>query len=140
LETIWFKACDPGGLCDSNEAIFTVLVSGTEDEDSSLTRPADFSLKQNYPNPFNLKTHVTYSISMPGKIKLTIYDLLGRRVRTLSDEHQTPGSKSLHWDGKDDQGNTVATGIYFYRLEAVSLEGMNQMVHTSETKKMLLLK
>jgi hypothetical protein len=131
LETIWFKACDPGGLCDSNEAIFTVLVAGVDDEDSSLSRPFDFLLNQNHPNPFNLKTNISYSVAMPGKIKLTIYDLLGRRVRTLSDEHQTPGNKSIDWDGTDDEGNTVASGIYFYRIQAGDF---------AQSKKMVLMK
>ncbi|MFH1337013.1 MAG: T9SS type A sorting domain-containing protein, partial [Candidatus Zixiibacteriota bacterium] len=131
LETIWFKACDPAGLCDSNQASFTVLVSGVTDEDSSLSGPFVFLLNQNHPNPFNLQTNITYSVSTPGRVNLTIYDLLGRRVRTLADENQTPGEKSLDWDGKDDKGNTIASGIYFYRLEAGQL---------SNTKKMLLLK
>ena len=131
FEAIWFKACDPSGLCDSNRAIFTVLVSGVTDEDTSLSGPLDFSLSQNHPNPFNSNTNITYSLSSPGRIKLTIYDLLGKRVKTLADESQTPGNKSFDWDGTDDRGNTVASGIYFYRLEAGPL---------SETKKMLLLK
>jgi C1A family cysteine protease len=140
LETIWFVACDPGGLCDSNEAIFTVLVSGVEEEDSSKSEPADLCLNQNHPNPFNLNTHIGYSLSTPGRIKLTIYDLLGRRVRTLSREHQTPGRKSIDWDGTDEEDNTVGSGIYFYRLEAQSLGEENRTIHFSETKKMLLLK
>ncbi len=131
FETIWFKACDPEGLCDSNRVIFTVLVSGIDDEDTLMSRPLDFSLSQNHPNPFNSNTNISYSVPMPGQIKLTIYDLLGRRVRTLTDEHQTPGNKSIDWNGTDDQGNTVATGIYFYRIEAGEF---------TETKKMLMLK
>ncbi len=140
LDTIWFEACDTGGLCDSNLAIFTVLISGIEDEDSAQSEPAGFSLSQNHPNPFNPNTDITYSLPLPGKIRLTIYDLLGRRVRTFSDEHQTPGRKSIGWDGRDDQGNAVASGIYFYRLEAQSLAQVNPPIHFSETKKMLLLK
>jgi hypothetical protein len=131
LDTIWFKACDPGGLCDSDEAIFTVLVSGVTDKDSSLSGPPEFLLNQNHPNPFNLKTNITYSVSVPGKITLVIYNLLGRRVRTLADEHQTPGNKSLDWDGTDDKGNTVSSGIYFYKIKAGEF---------TESKKMVILK
>jgi hypothetical protein len=62
FETIWFKACDPGGLCDSNQATFTVQLStDVADEDSSVSSSADFLLSQNHPNPFNLKTSITYS-------------------------------------------------------------------------------
>jgi flagellar hook assembly protein FlgD len=77
---------------------------------------------------------------MASKIKLTIYDLSGRRVRTLADGCQTAGYQSLDWDGNNDEGNEVASGIYFYRLEAETLPGMNHVVHTTETRKMLLLK
>jgi C1A family cysteine protease len=131
LETIWFKACDPAGLCDSNQASFTVLVSGVDDEDSALSGPLVFTLHQNHPNPFNLQTNITYCVSTTGRVNLTIYDLLGRRVRTLVDENQNPGEKTVDWDGRDDKGNTVASGIYFYKIETGEF---------TETKKMMLLK
>jgi len=130
-ETIWFKVCDPGGLCDSNEASFTVVGTESADEDSLLLGSADFFLNQNYPNPFNLKTNITYSLATGGKIKLTIYDLLGKRVKTLVDQYQSQGCKSFDWNGTNDRGNGVASGIYFYRLEAEQF---------TETKKLLLLK
>jgi C1A family cysteine protease len=140
FETIWFKACDPGGLCDSNEAIYTVLVSGLEDEDSLSLRPSQFFLDQNHPNPFNLHTNLTYSLPTACKVKLTIFDLSGRKVKILEDRYQTSGYKSLVWDGTNDEGNTVASGIYFYRLEIEPLAGMNDAVRKVQTKKMLLLK
>ena len=93
--------------------------------------PVTWSLSQNHPNPFNLKTNITYSVSVAGKIRLTIYDLLGRRVKTLVDYHQTPGQKSFDWDGTDDKGNVVASGIYFYRIEAGAF---------TDSKKMVILK
>ena len=105
--------------------------SAVPDGDTLLLRSAEFLLDQNCPNPFNLKTNITYSLPMASKIKLTIYNPLGKRVRTLIDEYQTPGYKSFDWDGTDDKGNVVASGIYFYQLEA---EGFTR------TKKSLLLK
>jgi C1A family cysteine protease len=131
FEAIWFKACDPKGLCDSNRVIFTVLVSGVDDEDTLMSGPLDFGLSQNHPNPFNSNTNITYSVSSSGRIKLIIYDLLGKRVKTLADESQLPGNKSLDWDGTDDYGNPVASGIYFYKIVAGEF---------TETKKMVLLK
>ena len=132
FETIWFKACDPGGLCDSNQATFTVQLStDVADEDSSVSSSADFLLSQNHPNPFNLKTSITYSVPVAGNIKLTIYDLLGRRVKTLADFHQTPGQKSIDWEGTDDKGNAVASGIYFYKIDAGAF---------TDSKKMVILK
>jgi C1A family cysteine protease len=131
LEHIWFVACDPSGLCDSNRASFTVLVSGVDDPDSLWSEPLVFALNQNHPNPFNLQTNITYSVSKSGRVNLTIYDLLGRRVRTLVDENQSPGEKSVEWDGRDDKGNIVASGIYFFKIETANF---------IETKKMMLLK
>ena len=140
LETIWFRACDPGGLCDSNEAIFLVLVSGVDDEDSQLSDQAGFLLKQNHPNPFNLKTTISCTVPAACDIRLTIYDLSGRRVRTFTDHSQASGYRYFDWDGTNDKGETVASGIYLYRMEAEPVAGEDGMVRVSETKKMLLLK
>jgi hypothetical protein len=140
LETIWFEACDPGGLCDSNEAVFLVLVSGITDEDSSQSGPPHFLLNQNYPNPFNLMTKITCILPAACRIKLTIYDLSGRQVRKFVDDCQTSGYKPFDWDGTNESGETVASGIYFYRLETEPEAGINQSTRVSETKKMLLLK
>ena len=104
--------------------------SAVPDEDSLLLRPTDFLLNQNYPNPFNLKTNITYSSSITSKIKLTIYNLLGKRVRTLIDEYQTPGEESFHWDGTNDKGNVVSSGIYFYRIQAGEFTDTKKMVLT----------
>ena len=107
------------------------LGSAVPDEDSLLLRPTDFILDQNYPNPFNLKTNITYSLPTASKIKVIIYDLLGKRVRTLIDEYQTPGYKSFDWDATDDKGNVVSSGIYLYRIHAGEF---------TDTKKMILMK
>lgn len=130
-ENIWFEACDAGVLCDSNDATFTVLGSASVDEDTLLSAQNDLVLDQNHPNPFNLGTRITYSLPTASRVVLVIYDVLGRRIRTVADERQSPGHKSLEWNGKDDDGSAVASGIYFYRLETESF---------TETKKMLLLK
>jgi hypothetical protein len=140
LETIWFKACDPGGLCDSNEAVFLVLVSGVDDEDSLLSSHSGFLLNQNHPNPFNLKTTITCSMPAACNIRLTIYDLSGRRVRTLVDHSLASGYRSFEWNGTNEKGETVASGIYLYRMEAEPVDGGDRMIGPSETKKMLLLK
>jgi hypothetical protein len=90
-----------------------------------------FSLLQNYPNPFNESTRIRFSLQQPGFVSLEIFDLLGRKVRILVSGHQTPGDKSVMWDGKDDSGKGVPSGIYFYRIE---------FENSSETNKLLLLK
>jgi hypothetical protein len=100
-------------------------------EESVTAKPRDFVLLQNYPNPFNPETEISYSLPEAAQVRLTVYNVLGRRVRTLVDEYQTEGQKSVHWDGKDDSGSNVASGIYFYRLHAAEY---------TETKKMVLMR
>ncbi len=81
-------------------------------------------LSQNYPNPFNKITAITYRIptsasrSGSNKVRLVIYDLWGNRIRTIVDYKQNPGTFRVYWDGKDQQGNVVSSGIYFYALTA----------------------
>jgi len=86
-----------------------------------ITSPNDFSLFQNYPNPFNSITTIKYSIP-PGKssyhVTLKIYDIRGRLVTTLVNQNQSAGMYSVNWDGSDDIGNHVSSGVYFYSLEA----------------------
>ena len=81
-------------------------------------RPAAFDLMQNYPNPFNPQTTIQYELTENTAVSLKIYNLLGQEVRILVSVVQTAGMKSIVWNGKDDLGRTVPSGIYFYRLQA----------------------
>jgi len=96
-------------------------------------KPEQFSLSQNYPNPFNSETTITYRLPQAAKVNLRVYNLLGQQVCTLVDELQKSGSYTAHWDGRDDQGLELPSGLYFYRLRV----DRDKFV---ETKKMLLLK
>ena len=80
--------------------------------------PAPVVLGQNFPNPFNPRTTIRFSTSRSGPVKLQVYDLRGRLVRTLVDESRPSGPYSEVWDGRDSRGAGSAAGIYFYRLEA----------------------
>jgi hypothetical protein len=100
-------------------------------EEMERSRPESFSLQQNHPNPFNPQTQVRYDLPQDCEVKLTIYNLLGQKVKVLVDEHQSAGHKAVFWDGKDERGVEVASGIYFYKIQA------GEFV---QTKKMLLLK
>jgi len=93
--------------------------------------PAVFSLVQNYPNPFNPETQIRYTLPQGTRVKLVIYNVLGRKVKILVDEYQTAGCKTAQWDGKDDSGDEVASGIYFYRLKTDTFD---------QTKRMVLMK
>ena len=90
------------------------------DVTGTLEAPVTFWLAQNYPNPFNPSTTIRYSIpgSAPVFVTLHVYDMLGRRVKTLVAEWKPAGGYVAVWDGKDDHGRAVATGSYVYRLTA----------------------
>jgi hypothetical protein len=109
----------------------------TEVQPSAVTEthtpsvPGTFSLEQNRPNPFNPTTQIRFAIPATGHVKLVVYNILGQAVETLVDGVRAAGTYTVTWDARN-----VATGIYFYRLEA-SVDGRNTRV---ETRKMTLLK
>jgi hypothetical protein len=88
-------------------------------------------LEQNFPNPFNPQTNIAFSLKDPAQIKLTIYDVTGSRVRDLLDEKRVAGAYRIVWDGRNGNGSSVASGVYFCKIVAGSF---------SDTKKMVLLK
>jgi hypothetical protein len=102
-----------------------------EDEDGEISLPTYFSLYDNYPNPFNPETQIEYYMPFECHVKLEIFNILGQRIRILVDEYQSGGENSVVWDGKDDNGEEVASGVYFYKLEAEEF---------SQTKKMVLIR
>ena len=79
--------------------------------------PANIKLS-NYPNPFNPSTTIAYALPRSGKVKLAIYNLKGQRVKDLVDEFQLMGNYKAVWNGRDNHNNSVASGIYFIRLDA----------------------
>jgi hypothetical protein len=98
--------------------------------------PSGYSLLQNYPNPFNPTTTIRFKVKgegpeVPISVTLKVYNILGQVVKTLVDEPKSAGTYQVIWDGKDQNGEEVSSGIYFYRLKAQDYE---------ETKKMILLK
>ncbi|MBI1808186.1 MAG: T9SS type A sorting domain-containing protein [Ignavibacteria bacterium] len=95
--------------------------------------PTRFDLSQNYPNPFNPTTTIKYSLPNDAIVALKIYDVLGREVQTLVDRIEEAGYKSVEWDAA-----TVASGVYFYRIEATSILDASQVF--TETRKMALLR
>jgi hypothetical protein len=79
-------------------------------------QPFEFALVQNYPNPFNPYTRIRYSIPNDSHIEIKIYDAMGAVIRTLVNRYESAGFNSVLWDGKNDNGFAVGTGIYIYRL------------------------
>jgi hypothetical protein len=93
--------------------------------------PEVFELSQNYPNPFNPDTKIQFAVPTKSYVNLTVYNIRGQKVRTLVDEELDVGWKSVTWDGKDDSGSEVASGIYLYKVVAGDFV---------ESKKMMMLK
>ena len=89
--------------------------SGTLDVPAPLGS-AEFAMQPAWPNPATAETHVRFSLATAGRVELCVYDLEGRRIRTLVDGEQPPGTQSIGWDGRDQSGHRVASGPYFLRL------------------------
>jgi flagellar hook assembly protein FlgD len=97
----------------------------------SASMPSRFALEQNYPNPFNPTTQISFSLVSPHKVRLSVYNVLGESIATLADGDYPAGEFTVTWDGHSHNGNQVASGVYFYRLEAGG---------QSLTRKMMLVK
>jgi hypothetical protein len=104
---------------------------GTAIDETRDLVPSEHVLSQNYPNPFNPTTQIDFMLSNSENVKLVIYDVTGSKVRTLANEPRNLGKNTVIWDGRNDQGMEVPSGVYFYTLDAGKY---------SETKKMILLK
>jgi len=124
---------------EPSESVFTVveyaiMISPKEtdvEEEGEIITFEDFQLFQNHPNPFNNETIIKYTLSKSSHVSLVIYNILGQKVRTLVNEHQRPGVKTVSWDGKDEKGKGLSSGIYLYKLKSREI---------IQTKRMLLLK
>jgi len=93
--------------------------------------PNDFKLEQNFPNPFNPSTTIAYRVPQTAKVtpvRLEIFNTMGQKVRTLVNATLTAGSYSAVWNGKDDAGTSVASGVYVYRLQAGEFSTMKKML------------
>lgn len=110
-------------------ATFSTGVSSVEQVGEKL--PTSFALLQNYPNPFNPSTSIQFTVPREGPVRLWISDAAGRTIRTLIHATRTAGKHSVLWDGRDDAGNLVSSGVYFYTLESA---------FSRSTRKMTLLR
>jgi len=87
-----------------------------------------FNLEQNYPNPFNPTTTISYNISKDSNVKLTVYDIMGKEVRSLVNTNKNVGKYNVVWNGKNNSGVNVPTGIYFYKLQSNNKSKKNSFV------------
>ena len=94
-------------------------------------KPERFSLHQNYPNPFNPTTTIAYDLPIASIVNITIYDMMGRKIKTLVNEHEAAGFKYTQWDGRNDKNESVSAGLYVYLLQTEKF---------MQNKKMIFLK
>jgi hypothetical protein len=123
---------------DKIEDVYDViLIAGDESyvlqmiDDILADIPEEYSLGQNYPNPFNPTTKIDFALPRTGDVSLVIYNLMGQQVRTLLAKNMEYGFHTITWNGLDQSGRPVSSGVYFSELRARSFR---------QTKKMLMLK
>ena len=116
-------------LAGADGSLVNVVARTTTSDVKAI--PGEFALQQNFPNPFNPSTEIRYDLPEEGFVNLAIYNMVGQKVRTLRSETMQPGYHSMVWDGRNDVGSQVATGMYFYSIHTGSFQA---------TKKMLFLK
>ena len=118
-------------IIDHIKSLNTDKIDIGTDVETSRNQPAVYQLDQNYPNPFNPVTTIYYSLKKSDNVNLTVYNMLGQKVRTLVDERMNAGKHAVKWDGKDDLGRQMSSGVYFYTINSGPF---------SKTMKMLLMK
>ncbi|WP_457565471.1 GxGYxYP domain-containing protein [Caldithrix abyssi] len=106
------------------------LGTAIEPDNSSKLTPSDLTLHQNYPNPFNPETVIAYTLPAAGEVELNVLNTRGQKIKTLINNVQSTGKHQVKWDGTDDQGRKVSSGIYFYQIK---------FDNKIKTKKMILL-
>ena len=107
------------------------MVSVMLANEQEIAIPTVFSLEQNYPNPFNPSTQVRYALPEASKVSISIYDMMGREVRSLVNGSMDAGYHTALWNATNDNGNPVSAGMYIYTIQAGDFR---------QVKKMILLK
>ncbi len=120
--------------CVSNDAFvfmlddFKVVSAGGTDNDDTTAPVLTNALKGNYPNPFNPETTISYSVEKAGKVTLEVFNILGQKVKTLVNDSRNAGNHNVVWNGKDDAGRAVSSGVYFYRMKNGNYSKTNKMI------------
>tara|TARA_B100000575_G_C22928243_1_gene538056 strand:- start:157 stop:609 length:453 start_codon:yes stop_codon:yes gene_type:complete len=119
-----------GFIVGSNDNMPNYLVVGTLSIDEDLV-PDVFTLHQNYPNPFNPTTQIQYDLPKDQFVIITIFDVMGRKIRSLKNTNQTAGYHTIRWDARNDMGEGISAGVYIITIQTGEFLA---------TKKMVLLK
>jgi hypothetical protein len=125
---IFVHGLPTGLIFDPNQWIVKTAVE-VSDIDELINPPSEYSLKQNYPNPFNEQTTISFSLPQQDRIKLEIFDINGRLVKTLCDGPMEHGNRILSWDGSTNSGQAAAAGIYICRLSSRAGDIVKKMTY-----------
>ena len=116
---------------DAAKAFWDEVVVTDIEDNQKVNFPNRYALQQNYPNPFNPATNIKFDVKNAGRVKIDIYNTLGQKVRTLVDDVKSAGKYSVVWNGLNDFGDRVASGIYIYKMVSGDFV---------QTRKMILLR
>ena len=119
---------DIGCVDDEGRILEGFSIENDFEEGSPVALPSQFDLLQNYPNPFNPETVIDFRIKEACDVVLVVYTVKGETIRTLVKDYRDAGSYSVVWDGRDDRGSRVPSGIYFYRMEAGTTHLYRKMI------------
>jgi hypothetical protein len=112
-----------------DEYTFTALKGGViTGVGSHPQTPAAYELSQNYPNPFNPETEIRFTLNSAQTVQLDIYNILGQKIRSLIDDRREAGTHTIRWDGRNSAGQTVGSGVYFYRINAGPFTQVRKML------------
>ena len=128
LTNITATVTDDGGNTSMFSTPFMVDIETNIEDNSTNKTPETFTLHQNYPNPFNPETRISYNIPNPSYVVLKVMNVLGQEIRTLANEEKPAGQYEVLWDGRDNFGQCVASGVYLYRIESKDFIEMRKMV------------
>ena len=121
---------------DSADVVHTPGTAGVDNAFSGV--PKTYELYNNYPNPFNPSTTIMYGLPHESKVTLKVYSLLGQEIRTLVDQNQNASFHRVEWDGRDNNGFQVSSGVYFFRIVAQSTDA--KAATFIQVRKMMLMK
>ena len=128
LLSIAMKDTTTGFACGQSASLLVYSPINTDVADDRQNRPRSFELSQNYPNPFNGQTRILFTLQKSEPVNLTVYNILGQPVRKLLDETRPAGKNEVSWDGRDDRGISVPSGVYLYKLSTLREKQICKMV------------
>lgn len=132
-ETYYYKltAVDIQGFesTPSNEVMaITKAIPGPGEPNDNHTVLEQFELKQNFPNPFNPSTTIAYQVPEYTNVSITIFNVLGKEVRRLVNDYKEAGNYQVEWDGRDNDGRRVSTGVYFYQMTTMNYQTVKKLM------------